>query len=491
MYEYFKNMEKDMIYEYYQRIVDDPSSYEKLDIKKMIEQVLKQYSYKKFLYYICSSKELEFLDKILNNNFDEEQYLKYSFEIRTLNNKFILDSDKFCIFTELLDYVKEAVKLYKESGAYSDYYIYTIGILKILGTLPFDVFKNLCFKNDNLSKKESDERFELFISNPFFKYYTCIYDVEDETSICYAPYYDFIDEIIENRKKFSNLGSISLDKNLLEEIFYYGFPVHLKKVKKMYDFVNENIPYLMDYVDEARALYDYSVVERFLSDDKAKDIITAGLEYCPSCTLYGLSPNEYSKQMVKSEDLNDKINNQKQINAHLSTPDADEFFDIYFALLEYTNKKYNINDLKKIYKKLHLDQEKVLEISDYMFDNVNIIDDFIKENPYNFDDEMLKVTKGFKNFVKSQFLMVVGFDREYTKILSEYGKLYMVKGLRNNIDNVISAKEVPTLISTTLIMFKDKIVYCGLLKTAEVRYDNFIIETILHEADNAIKYYHL
>ena len=38
------------------------------------------------------------------------------------------------------------------------------------------------------------------------------------------------------------------------------------------------------------------------------------------------------------------MSNAYQVNAHLSKEDADEFFDIYFALLEYTNNKYNIND---------------------------------------------------------------------------------------------------------------------------------------------------
>ena len=69
----------------------------------------------------------------------------------------------------------------------------------------------------------------------------------------------------------------------------------------MYDFINKNIPYLMDYVDEARALCDYSVVERFISDDKVKNIIIEGLNLCPSCTLYGLSPKEYNEVKLKEK----------------------------------------------------------------------------------------------------------------------------------------------------------------------------------------------
>lgn len=67
----------------------------------------------------------------------------------------------------------------------------------------------------------------------------------------------------------------------------------------------------------------------------------------------------------------------------------------------------------------------------------------------------------------------------------------MVKGLRSNIDKVVSRELIPTLISTTLIRFKNTIVYCGLLKSADMKYDNMIIESILQEVNKAITYYHL
>lgn len=87
--------------------------------------------------------------------------------------------------------------------------------------------------------------------------------------------------------------------------------------------------------------------------------------------------------------------------------------------------------------------------------------------------------------------MIVGFDKDYTKILVEDGKLYMVKDLRSNIDTVVFRELIPILISTTLIMFKGTMVYCGLLKSVDMKYDNMIIESILQEANKAITYYHL
>lgn len=46
-------------------------------------------------------------------------------------------------------------------------------------------------------------------------------------------------------------------------------------------------------------------------------------------------------------------------------------------------------------------------------------DEFTKENPYNFNEEEINVTKDFKKHVKSNILMIVGFDKDYTKILAE------------------------------------------------------------------------
>ena len=44
MYNYYENMEKELVYSYYIRIVDEIKPYEKITIKNMIEEVLKQYS---------------------------------------------------------------------------------------------------------------------------------------------------------------------------------------------------------------------------------------------------------------------------------------------------------------------------------------------------------------------------------------------------------------------------------------------------------------
>ena len=81
------------------------------------------------------------------------------------------------------------------------------------------------------------------------------------------------------------------------------------------------------------------------------------------------------------------------------------------------------------------------------------VDEFIKENPYNFNEDEINVTKDFKKHVKSNFLMIVGFLKIILKFLLK--------------------------------------MYSGLLKSSDMKYDNMIIESILQEANKAITYYHL
>ena len=123
MYNYYENMEKGLVYSYYIRIVDEIKPYEKITIKNMIEEVLKQYSYENFLYYLCTSKELDFLKKIINNE-PRNNLIDYSkqnnilFEIMIENiNKVALEtiadnliednSDEVIIYAEYIDALKE------------------------------------------------------------------------------------------------------------------------------------------------------------------------------------------------------------------------------------------------------------------------------------------------------------------------------------------------------------------------------------------------
>ena len=71
------------------------------------------------------------------------------------------------------------------------------------------------------------------------------------------------------------------------------------------------------------------------------------------------------------------------------------------------------------------------------------------------------------------------------------GKLYMVKGIRCNIVEIIGYRELPVSISTTLLMFKNKIIYNNFLSPIDIKMGNEFENIILKECYSVIKHYHL
>ena len=67
----------------------------------------------------------------------------------------------------------------------------------------------------------------------------------------------------------------------------------------------------------------------------------------------------------------------------------------------------------------------------------------------------------------------------------------MVKGLNDNIDNVIPNDELPYVVNTSLIPFKGFIVYDGLLASMPIQFGSDFGEMVDNEYHQLMKYYHL
>ena len=101
-----------------------------------------------------------------------------------------------------------------------------------------------------------------------------------------------------------------------------------------------------------------------------------------------------------------------------------------------------------------------------------------------------QILEGFKTGINDNFILA-GYDEEYTKLLNGEGKLYMIKGINCNIEEIIPNSELPIIINTTLLMFKDKIIFNSFFGTNDIRYGNDLKEYVINEMKTAIKYYHL
>lgn len=277
------------------------------------------------------------------------------------------------------------------------------------------------------------------------------------------------------------------------DIFYYGYPIRNKKVKKMYDMVSGNImkDYIFSIVDEVRVLNNRDMLSRLIDDDELIKVINEALDEMPIAAMNGFTPKQYLEEKKKEKEYNKKFIAMKQENAHLSKKEKDEYYKLYFAILEYVNNKYKISKIKRIYKQKGLNPRDLMEIDDFLWSHKEVIDEFILDNEYKFEEEELNIISNFKSAIKSEPFIIVGFDRDYTKILGNDGKLYMVKGVTSNMDEVVTSKELPIMIDTTLVQYRDKIIFCSLLKTSDIKLGNDIKEVIYKDYLSAIKCYHL
>ena len=166
------------------------------------------------------------------------------------------------------------------------------------------------------------------------------------------------------------------------------------------------------------------------------------------------------------------------------------YFCVYKSILTPTNQKYKIKDKYKIYKQKNIKVEEVLPIiKKFWKEKDTLIDEFCKINPYKFSDEEIDIIKEFKKGFRDIFI-VIKFDPEYT-MLTNNEKAFMIKGLNGNIDTIIPHESLPIIVITSLLPYKGKIVYDGIMASSSIEFDIETKKAMENDSTKLMKYYHL
>ncbi|MFM7440539.1 MAG: hypothetical protein ACKO2V_18400, partial [Snowella sp.] len=143
-------------------------------------------------------------------------------------------------------------------------------------------------------------------------------------------------------------------------------------------------------------------------------------------------------------------------------------------ILLYVNQKFElfpqINSTKLF---LGLNPEQRFSIHSKLYDNIKIIDTFLVDNPDQLTPEQLTIASQFKRFVRGDFF-VERFLTKYTIFIDEKNKVYGVLGLTEPLNEMIDKSYLPLNIYTTLLPFKDKIIYDGLFKSRNILFGSGI-----------------
>lgn len=493
--EYLKEFTKEDIYNVYRALNVRIKNYDKITRNKMLEVIESEYEDYHNIISICTLKELTFLKKLVTKKKIKIQNINelQDFILSNLSSKLLikLTSDEVTLMDGLENSIKEAItKLdLKTKQHEEDLIIPLLGAMRLLGLERYD---NMVMIFSSIYEISSEEYNKLLLDSLLFKYYTFItYHKTYDYLLVYHPYMDFTDELI-SLYETKKMGIKVIDDEMFINVFYYGYDKNNKEVSTFMEklkspILQELVTHYVLFDDDRSSLKE--LLNSFgLSTAKLDEV----MDKMPSSKYQLLTKEEYAKDILKHNKFEEERDYayQKQVNASLHPKDCDLFYKLYFALLEYTNQEYKINETLKIYKSKYLNPTDLYPVINKFFENKDsIVDRVVKENPYKFSKIELEYLKDFKRTIRGNFF-IYKYDLEYT-LFSNNNTIYMVKGLRCPIDEIIDYKDLPYPVETSLIPFKGYIVYDGILGAIRINLGTNMKMNLLKEAEEFPKVYKL
>lgn len=153
----------------------------------------------------------------------------------------------------------------------------------------------------------------------------------------------------------------------------------------------------------------------------------------------------------------------------LSEQDGKLFFKLMGALQFFANRKLKIfSEIQEYNDYAALEHNQKIKIRNAIFDDVKIIDVFVKENPDDFTKEELNIVLSWKNFIKGNFFIERILKKHNIFIQDE--KVYAVLALLQGIEELNYYYSLPLYVETVLLPFKGEIVYDGFLSMSSMSF---------------------
>ncbi len=160
----------------------------------------------------------------------------------------------------------------------------------------------------------------------------------------------------------------------------------------------------------------------------------------------------------------------------LAPSEAEQFFKLHRALMFFINQRLKVlpDTIRDADEFSALSPEKRLEVREAFLDEVDLIEDFINENPADFTVEELEIIKSWQELVAGEFF-IFRYLQKYTVFLASGDEpvAYGVLGLSQPFAELIGPY-LPVMSKTVLLPFKDKIIYDGLLSGYRISFGSGI-----------------
>ena len=155
---------------------------------------------------------------------------------------------------------------------------------------------------------------------------------------------------------------------------------------------------------------------------------------------------------------------------HLSKEDAKLYFDMTLSWQIFVNQKtLKIPDALTADDYRQLPVEEKIIIRELCYDSPDLLEEYLKVNPDNFDAEKLAIISQWKNPVRGEFY-IERYLKPHAIFIAEDDSVYAVSGLYDGFDQMIHKSHLPLLSETSLLPFKGKIVYDGLMSSYSIHF---------------------
>jgi len=149
------------------------------------------------------------------------------------------------------------------------------------------------------------------------------------------------------------------------------------------------------------------------------------------------------------------------------------FYDLYVALLSFANGKLGISteQFSDVRQYVSTPIEARLAVRDALFTHRELIDQFVAENPAQLSADKLEIAAGWKHALAGKFYLL-RYLAKYAVFLTSGAspnRAYGVLGLADPLAEVLGPN-VPRLVHTVLLPFRDKIIYDGLVSTYNISF---------------------
>ncbi|OWK44507.1 DUF6398 domain-containing protein [Fimbriiglobus ruber] len=166
--------------------------------------------------------------------------------------------------------------------------------------------------------------------------------------------------------------------------------------------------------------------------------------------------------------------------------DADLFFKLHKALMAFVNQKLAIlPGIKTAQEFGLLSPDDRYKVSQALFSNLQLIEEFIGENPARLPDDELAIVHSWRHFVTGKFYVFREL-KKYTVFLSseKHPVAYGVLAMTTPFEEIVGSY-LPVWIETTLLPFKDQIIYEGTLRKYPISFGPGIRRSLNEEFKKA------